>query len=326
MILAAGAACALPACAPASRLPRRLSGSDTHPEGYPTVEGVREFGRRLSSRTDGRLALQLFSGGQLGEERDTLELTILGGIDVNRVSLAPMATIVPETMVPSLPFLFRSAAHMRAALDGPPGQRILQSLSSHGLIGLAFYDAGERSFYTKARAIQTPEDMRGLKIRVQNSDLFVSLMAALGANATPMPYGEVYQALLQGVVDGAENNWPSYESSRHFEAAPVYSLTRHVMLPEVLVMSRRRWDALQDADKEHVRISARESVGHMRRIWDERDLLAQSRLRDAGVTVVEEIDQAAFRRRVEPVWSRSLHAPELRRLADDILSMGAEHG
>lgn len=326
MVIVAGAGAALSACGPGVRPARRLSSADTHPDGYPTVEGLREFGRRLAETTGGRLTLQVYSGGQLGEERDTLELTILGGIDVNRVSLAPMASIAPETKVPSLPFLFQSTAHMRAALDGAPGRRILESLSAHGLIGLAFYDAGERSFYTKSRAIRTPDDMRGLKIRVQNSDLFVSLIAALGANATPMPYGEVYQALLQGVVDGAENNWPSYQSSRHFEAAPIYSLTRHVMLPEILVMSKKRWDRLTDADQEHVQTAATGSVGHMRRIWDERDVSAQVSLREAGVTVIEDVDLAAFRSRVSSVWARNLDTPQLRRLADDILTMGAAHG
>lgn len=325
-VLAAGGMAGLSACggfAPGGRL---LRAADAQPDGYPTVLAVAEFGRRIEALSGGRLGLKLYAGGQMGEERDTLELTLLGGIDLNRISMASLVAIAPETRVPGLPFLFRSTAHMRAAMDGAPGREILDALRPHGLIGLCFYDAGERSFYTKAREIRTPDDMRGLKIRVQNSDVFVSLIAALGGNATPMPYGEVYQALLQGVVDGAENNWPSYESSRHFEAAPVYSLTRHVMLPEVLVMSARRWEKLGEDDRAIVRQAAAESVPFMRTLWDAREAASEEKLRAAGITIVEDVDMAAFQARVQPVWDRFLDTPALRRLADDILAVGAPDG
>lgn len=324
--IAAGAVASLAGCSGYGPAGRLLRGADAQPDGYPTVEAVEEFGRLLTERSGGRLALKLYSGGQMGEERDTLELTLLGGIDLNRISMASLTTIAPETNVPGLPFLFRSAAHMRAAMDGAPGRQILDSLTAHGLIGLCFYDAGERSFYTKDREIRMPDDMRGLKIRVQNSSVFISLMSALGANATPMPYGEVYQALLQGVVDGAENNWPSYESSRHFEAAPIYSLTRHVMLPEVFVMSARRWNKLPTDDQELVRQAAADSVPHMRALWDAREHASEAALRAAGITIIEDIDSAAFQARVQPVWNRFLKTPALRRLAEDIVNTGATHG
>jgi len=325
-LLASGGAATLAGCGGAIGETRLLRSADAHPDGYPTVEAVRYLGDLLEARSGGRLAIKLYSGGQMGEERDTLELTLLGGIDMNRVSLAPMNTIVPETRVPGLPFLFRSAAHMRAALDGAPGRQILDSLGAHGLIGLAFYDAGERSFYTKSREIRTPQDMRGLKIRVQNSDVFVSLLSALGANATPMPYGEVYQALLQGVVDGAENNWPSYESSRHFEAAPIFSLSRHVMLPEVLVISARRWSRLRAEDQEMIQTAAAQSVPYMRALWDARETESETRLRAAGITIVEDVDTAAFQAQVQPVWDRFLDTPALRRLSEDILNIKKTHG
>jgi tripartite ATP-independent transporter DctP family solute receptor len=325
-VLAASATVGLAACGDYTPGSRLLRGADAQPDGYPTVEAVKEFGRLLKERTGGRLALKLYSGGQMGEERDTLELTLLGGIDLNRISMASLATIAPETHVPGLPFLFRSAAHMRAAMDGAPGRKILNALAAHGLVGLCFYDAGERSFYTKSREIRTPDDMRGLKIRVQNSDVFVSLMSALGANATPMPYGEVYQALLQGVVDGAENNWPSYESSRHFEAAPIYSLTRHVMLPEVLVMSSRRWNKLAPHDQSLVQQAAADSVPYMRALWDARERASEALLRAADVTIIEDVDTAAFQERVQPVWDRFLVTPALRQLAEDVVNTGDAHG
>jgi len=285
------------------------------------VQGFAEFGRLLEQRTGGRLKLNLFSGGQLGAERDTLEITSFGGIDFNRIALAPLNSIEPLTIVPSLPFLFENEAHMRRALDGEPGRQVLESLSRHDLIGLAFYDSGERSFYNTKRPIERPEDMRGLKLRVQNSDLYVALMRALGADATPMDLGEVYQALAQGVVDGAENNWPSYQSGRHYEVAPFYSLTKHVIAPEVLVMSKESWDDLTSADREIVLASARDSVPFMRRVWDARVAESRRALMADGVRV-NEVESAPFRARMRPLWEQFIKTPEQRALASAILAMG----
>lgn len=296
-----------------------LRAADTHPDGYPTVEAVRAMASRLRELSDDRLNIRLYTGGQLGEEKDTLELTVFGGLDFNRVNLAPLNSIAPETLVPALPFLFRDEDHMRAAMDGVPGRAILEALRPHGLVGLCFYDSGARSFYTSGRAINEPADLRGLKIRVQNSDLYVAMIEELGGDATPMAYGEVYQGLVQGVVDGAENNWPSYESSRHFEAADTYSLTRHVMAPEVLLVSAHSWARISEADRALVRQAALESVPIMRALWDRRTYESRTRLAEAGVTVVEP-DFRAFAEKVRPVWDRFLTTPELRRLAEDIVA------
>jgi tripartite ATP-independent transporter DctP family solute receptor len=307
---------ALPGC----RTPRsivQLNAADTHPAGYPTVEALRHMAKQLAARTEGRLRIKTFPGSILGQERDTLEITIFGGIDLNRVSLAPLNSIVPETLVPTLPFVFRSTAHMRATMDGAPGEKILKAMEPYGLIGLCFYDSGARSFYTTDRPITVPTDMRGLKIRVQSSDMFVAMVDALGANATPMDFGEVYQGLLQGTVDGAENNWPSYESTRHFEAAKYYSLTEHVMSPEVLVMSARRWAMLQTADQKLLRDCARDSVAVMRKLWDQRVDRARAAVLESGV-VVTTPEREAFRDRVRPVWDRFLSTAPLRKLAEEI--------
>lgn len=297
---------------------RALLSSDTHPEEYPTVQAVREMARLLRERTDGRLDIKIFAGGQLGAERDTLEITTFGGLDLNRVNLAPLNSIEPTTAIPSLPFLFRSIDHMRRALDGAPGEDILASLAPHGLIGLCYYDSGERCFYNTKRPILTPEDMKGMKIRVQNSDVYVAMVKALGADATPMDLGEVYQALVQGVIDGAENNWPSYESGRHFEAAPYYSLTRHVMAPEILVMSKSRWDKLDSKDRETVRQSAKDSVPFMRTLWDKRVDDARARLLAAGVKANEVTDLAPFVERMRPVWDRFIVNAPQKRLVNEI--------
>ncbi len=304
--------------------PRRLTATDTHPDGYPTVEAVKFLGKRLEERTGGRLRVKTYPGGQLGEEKDALEITVFGGLDLNRLNLAPLASVAPVMAVPTLPFMFRSIAHMRAAMDGAPGQQLLDALAPHGLKGLCFYDSGARSFYNTKRPIRTPADMEGLKIRVQTSDVFVALVSALGGNATPMSYGEVYQALVQGVVDGAENNWPSFESSRHFEAVKFYSLTRHVIAPEILLMSMRTWNKLSDEDRRHVREAASESVPYMRRLWDARVAASRNRiLTESDVEVIEDIDHDAFVAAVRPVWDRFLTSPTEQNLAADIQAASA---
>jgi tripartite ATP-independent transporter DctP family solute receptor len=318
-LLAGGAALGLIGCGERQR--RTLFGTDTHPVDYPTVRAFRHFGDLLEQRTEGRLKLNLFAGGQLGAERDTLEITSFGGLDFNRVNLAPLASIEPLTLVPALPFLFNDEAHMRRAIDGAPGRTVLDSLTRHGLIGLCFYDSGGRSFYNTKRPITRPEDMRGMKIRVQNSDLFVAMIRSLGADATPMDLGEVYQGLVQGVVDGAENNWPSYESGRHSEVAPFYSLTNHVLTPEILLMSKSRWDKLAPQDQQIVRESARDSVPFMRTLWDARVAEAKAKVLGSGVRV-NEVDREPFRSRMRPVWESFLKTAEQRDLVAKIMSLG----
>jgi tripartite ATP-independent transporter DctP family solute receptor len=317
-LLAGGVAGVLAGCSAPDRLGRPLIVTDSHPADYPTVVAMQWMADELARATGGRLALDIFAGGQLGEEKDTLELTIFGGIDMNRVNLAPLNAIAAETLVPTLPFLFDSIAHMRRAMDGAPGAAVLRALEPHGLIGLAFYDSGARGFYTVNRPVRAPADLAGAKIRVQNSDLFVATIQALGAAATPMSYGEVFQGLTQGVIDGAENNEPSYESSRHFEAAPFFTPTAHVMAPEVLTMARHRWERLDPADRKLILATARQSVAVMRAAWDAREASAIARLRAAGVTFVAGVDREAFRARVLPVWQRFLTTPALRRLAADM--------
>lgn len=320
-LLAAAAASGLAGCSRAGA-DRPLYAADTHPGDYPTVAAVGWLAEQIAARSDGRIRIRQYPGGQLGEEKDTLELTIFGGIDINRVNLAPLNAIAAETLIPTLPFLFRSEDHMRRAMAGAPGEAVFAALERHGLVGLCFYESGARSFYTTGRDIHTPADLRGQKIRVQNSDLFVAMIEALGGDATPMSYGEVYGALLQGVVDGAENNWPSYESSRHFEAAKHYSLTRHVIAPEALIISKRRWDALAPDDQMLLKTTARESVAVMEKLWQAREMQSEARVRASGVIVTQPADRAAFEAAMLPVWERFLSTPALRRLAQDVQSLG----
>ncbi len=323
VLLAGAASGVLSACG--QRSGRAFLSSDTHPADYPTVTAVDEMARLLRERTDGRLDVKTYAGGQLGSERDTLEITVFGGLDMNRVNLAPLNSIEPVTTIPALPFLFRSNQHMRRALDGPVGDEILDTLTRHDLIGLCFYDSGDRNFYNTKRPIYTPADMRGMKIRVPSSDLYVSMIKALGADATPMSIAEVYQALVQGVIDGAENNWPSYESGRHFEVANFYSLTQHVIAPEVLVMSRRRWVKLDAKDQELVRQAAKESVPFMRAQWDARVDASRAKILAAGVKVNEIADPAEFAQAMRPVWEKYIVSDQQKRLVREIEAL-AEAG
>jgi len=208
-------------------------------------------------------------------------------------------------------------SHMRAVMDGDIGRSILTSLEPHDLIGLGYYDSGARSFYNGRRPINRPADMAGLKIRVQQSDLFVSLVQALGANPTPMPFGEVFSALQTGVIDGAENNWPSYESTRHFEVSRFYSMTEQSMSPEVLVLSKRAWDRLAAPDREIIRAAARESVPHMRGLWDARERTARQTVESRGAAV-NTVEKQAFIDAMRPVYARFAATPELQALVTRI--------
>ncbi|RPF72824.1 TRAP transporter substrate-binding protein [Aurantiacibacter spongiae] len=304
-----------------SRLAGTFLAADAQPADYPTSQAVEWMGRYLEQRTGGRLSIKLYAGAQLGSETETLEIAGFGGLDIVRVNLAPLNSIAPLTIAASLPFLFRSADHLHRALDGEVGDEILASMRPHGLIGLAFYDSGARSFYNTLRPIRTPADMRAMKIRVPGSDLYVAMVNALGANAVPIAYGEVYQGLAQGVIDGAENNWPSFESARHFEVAPYYSLTRHLLTPEMLAMSVTAWDRLTGSDRALVREAAQASVPVMRQLWNARVEKARSTVLAAGVAV-NEVDIAPFSALMRPVWDTFVSTPEQASLVRRIVAMG----
>jgi tripartite ATP-independent transporter DctP family solute receptor len=294
-----------------------LRSADIHPDGYPTVEAVKFFGEELSKATGGRIAVQVFHSAQLGQEKETIEQVKFGVIDLNRVNMGPFNNLVPETLVPALPFVFRDTAHMRAVMDGPVGEEILAAFESQGLVGLAFYDSGARSFYNSKKPIRTVADMAGLKVRVIQSDLFLDMVNAMGANATPMPPGEVYSALQTGVVDGAENNWPSYESFRHFEVAKYYSITQHSLSPEVLVMSKASYDKLSPEDQAAVKTAAKASVAKMRELWEARETVAEEKVRAAGVEV-NEVDKAPFVEAMKPIYEKYAGEPKLADMVERI--------
>lgn len=291
-----------------------LRSSDTHPDGYPTVEAVKHMGTLLKDRTGGRICVEVFHSAQLGEEKDSIEQTKFGVIDMIRVSMGPFNNLVPETKVVSLPFIFRSTDHMHHVMDGDIGADIAKGFEPHGFVVLAYYDSGSRSFYNRIKPIDSIDDLSGMKVRVMQSDIFVDMMTALGANATPMPYGEVYSAIQTGVIDGAENNWPSYESSGHFEVAGFYTLNQHLIVPEVLAMSKVSWDKLSADDQALVRQAAKESVPVMRKLWTEREAASEAKVRAAGAQVVTEIDKAPFIAAMAPVYAKHVTSDTLKAL------------
>lgn len=295
-----------------------LKSSDTHPDGYPTVAAVQKMGEMLKERSGGRICIEVFHSAQLGEEKDTIEQTKFGVIDMNRVSMGPFNNIIEETKVVSLPFIFRDTSHMHRVMDGPIGDEILAAFEPHGFVGLAYFDGGSRSFYNSKKPITSIADLAGMKVRTMQSDVFVDMMSALGANATPMPFGEVYSALQTGVIDGAENNWPSFESSGHYEVAGYYTLNEHLIVPEVLVMSKVSWDKLSPEDQALVRQAAKDSMPINRELWAAREKVSEEKIRAAGVKIVESIDKTPFIEAMVPVYEKHANTPKLQDLVTRI--------
>ena len=304
-----GPAAGLAACSDDGQQ-RTLRAADTHIPSYPTVRAVEWMGRTLARETGGRIRIRAYPGRQLGEESDTLQQTVFGAVDINRINITALTNVVPKTVVLTLPFIFQSTEHRDRVLHGDIGDEILAALEPYGLIGLVFYDSGARSIYTARRNVRSPADLAGLRIRVQNSDIAVAMIQALGANATPMEFGQVYEAIRNGAVDGAENNWPSFVDTRHFEVAPHYSLTQHSMAPEVLIMSNRTWQRFGASDRELIRDTARRSIEVMSGLWAERVREARAIATAAGVTVVD-VGKTPFLEAVRPVYERYAGDPAL---------------
>ena len=287
--------------------------AETQVPDYPTVQGLNHMAKLLDERSKGRLKLKVFANSALGTERDTIEQLKIGGLDMLRLSIAPLNNIVPETIIPSLPFIFRDEEHMHAVLDGPVGEEILAAMAKQGIIGLAWYDDGPRSIYAK-KPVKTLADLKGLKLRVQQSDLFVAMTEALGASPTPLPYGEVYTALTTGIIDAAENSMLSYETSRHFEAAKHFNLTEHSLLPSVVVFSKMIWDRLPEADRTLIRQAAKDSVPFQRKLAQERQAQAKETLAGKGVQFVPIENRAEFVKAMSPVYDKFATTPELKNL------------
>lgn len=308
------AACAAAGTARAAQ-PGSLAAADVHPRDYPTVAAVSWINERLVAEFGGEISLRVYHSAQLGSEKDTLELARVGALAITRVHSSVLNNAVPATRILSLPYVFDSTEHMRRAFDGAFGAEILAACERRGLIGLALYDSGSRSFYNARHPIETPADLHGLKLRVPQSDIFIESVAALGASPTPLAYNVVFSSLSTHLIDGAENNWPSYYTSRHFEIAPYWSESEHAYAPDMLLMSKRVAEALPPRQRDFLVAAARESLPLMRSRWDELVERARRTVLAAGVKVAP-IDKPAFRSAVQPMLDRHLRDPEIRRLYD----------
>jgi len=282
-----------------------LKAHDTHPAGYPTVAAVESMGKKLEAATNGRIKVQMYPGAVLGQEKEAVEQTQLGAIQLARISLGVIGPVVPEVDVFNMPFVFRDVNHMRQVIDGAIGQELLDKVSASParLIGLGWMDGGSRSLYTK-KPVRKPEDLKGQKIRMMGNPLFVDTMNAMGGNGISMAYGEVFTALQTGVIDGAENNPPSMFTSNHYTTgAKYYAQTNHLIIPEILVMSKVAWDKLSKDDQALVKKLAREAQMEQRALWDKSVQEYSAKLRAAGVEFIQ-VDIRPFYEATAPVRAK----------------------
>lgn len=282
-----------------------IKAADVHPAGYPTVAAVESMGKKMDAATSGRIKFQMFPGSVLGDEKAMIEQTQVGAIQLLRTSLGPVGPVVPDVNVFNMPFVFRDIAHMRAVIDGSIGQELLDkiSASSARMVALAWMDGGSRSLYTK-KPVRKPEDLKGQKIRMMGNPLFVDTMNAMGGNGISMGYGEVFTAIQTGVVDGAENNPPSLYTANHFKAgAKYYTQTNHLIIPEILVMSKVTWDRLSPADQALFKRMGREAQMEQRVLWDAAVADYTDKLKAAGVEFIN-IDNRPFYDATAPVRAK----------------------
>jgi tripartite ATP-independent transporter DctP family solute receptor len=305
---AAGLTTGLSALTPAHAQAKSVfKASDVQPPGYPTVAATESLGKKLEAATNGRLSIQMFPSMQLGGEKETIEQTQIGAIQMLRVSVGSMGPIVDDINVVNMPFLFKNTAHAQRMMDGPIGQELLDKITASpnaGLVALCWMDSGARSLYNTKRPIKSIEDLKGLKFRVIGNPIFVDMMNALGGNGVAMGYDQVFSALQTGVIDGAENTPPSYVFSNHYTAAKYYSLTEHLIIPEVLVFSKRAWTALSNEDQTLIKKFAREAQMEERELWKKYEQQAMDKAKAAGSEIVEIADKTPFQNAVKPVWDK----------------------
>lgn len=300
---------------------QEMRGWNIHVEDYPNSIALESFVKEVSEKTDGRIGGKVFHGGVLGSQPDAIEQVRLGAVDFGNFNLGPMGQVVPETNVVSLPFIFKSIPDMYKVMDGEGGAAIAEGMAKKGIVVVGWFDSGARSFYTSQRAINTPDDVKGLKVRVMNNDLFVGMIEAMGGNATPMAFGEVFQSLKTGVVDGAENNPPSYESTNHFEVAQFYSLSEHLIIPECLCISKKTWDTWSEADQKIVMEAGKNAANMQRELWQAREKASMEKVAAGGVKVNTIADKGPFQDAMGPVYDKYLASnPDMKSLVDLIKS------
>ena len=253
---------------------------------HPVHKAMVFLGKRLEEKSHGKIRVQLYPSGQLGGERECLELLQIGSLDITKVSAAVLENFIEEYKVLSVPYIFRDRQHSYDVFDGPIGTSLLLKGNRFRLRGLTFYDAGSRNFYTKQKPINVPQDLQGLKIRVQKSNMAVTMVNALGGAPTPISWGELYTALQQGVVDGAENNLPSFYTSKHYEVCTHYTLDEHTTVPDVLLIGLDTWERLNNQEREWLKEAAAESTLEQRKLWARSEEESLNEIKKAGVEII----------------------------------------
>jgi tripartite ATP-independent transporter DctP family solute receptor len=299
-----------------------LKASDVHPEGYPTVAAVESMGKKLEKATNGRLSVQMFPSMQLGGEKEAIEQAQVGAIALARVSVGALGPVVDDLNVFNLPYVFRNTAHMQHVIDGPIGQELLDKVSNSGkgLVGLAWMDAGARNFYDTKKPIRNLADLKGQKIRVMGNPMFVEMANSMGANGVPLGYDQVFSSLQTGVIDGAENNPPSFVFDNHYQVAKYYTIDEHLIVPEMLVMSKKIFDSLSKDEQADVKKFSREAQLEERKLWEVYEQQALDKAKKAGIQIIQvsAADKKAFQAAVKPVWDKygPKYAAMIKRIQD----------
>lgn len=294
-----------------------------HPS-HPVSVAMQKMADDVAELSEGALEIKIYTGAQLGSEREMLELIQIGTIGMTKVSAATMENIVPAMQVLSLPYLFRDSDHVLEVLDGSIGNELLETGIPYRLRGLAYYDAGSRSIYTVNRRVEHPDDLRGQKIRVMESGIAMNLMSTMGGSPTPISFGELYTAFQGGVVDGAENNPPSFYTSRHYEVVQYYVLNEHATIPDLLIIGSRLWDNLSEQEQQWLQTSIDESVAYQRELWKTSTKESLQRIEESGVEIIYP-DKEPFRQAMQPMYERiRTQNPELYEWFSRIQSVGLE--
>jgi tripartite ATP-independent transporter DctP family solute receptor len=310
-LIAAGtlaAAMALPAGIALAQQKVVLKASDVHPAGYPTVVAVENMGKKLEKATNGRLSIQMFGSMQLGGEKEMIEQAQIGALAFARVSVGALGPVVDDLNVFNLPYVFRDTAHAQKVMDGQIGTELLDKVtnSGKGIVGICWMDAGARSFYDTKHPIKNMADLKGLKVRVMGNPMFVDMANAMGANGIAMGYDQVFTSLQTGVIDGAENNPPSFVFDNHYQVAKYYTIDEHLIVPEMLVMSKKVFDSLSKEDQALVKKFGREAQFEERKLWEEYEKKAMDKAKASGVQILQisAADKKQLQDAVKPVWDK----------------------
>ncbi|MEM9647151.1 MAG: TRAP transporter substrate-binding protein [Bacteroidota bacterium] len=289
-------------------------------QSHPVHQGALKFQEVLAQKSDGQLTVKIFPDSQLGSEREALELLQIGSLGITKVSAATLSNFVPEYLVLGVPYLFRDDQHKFDVLEGPIGKSILEKGSDFWLRGLCYYDAGSRNFYTKNTPVRTPEDLEGMKIRVMNNQMAINMVNALGGSATPLAYGELYTAIQQGVVDGAENNPPSFVSSNHYEVSKYYTIDEHSAVPDVVLISTKFWEKLTEEERKWVQEAAEISAEAQKEFWRQSVAKSMEKMKEANVEIIIP-EKSIFADKTKSVTEDFRKAyPEMAKLVDEILT------